>query len=161
MKRLLTLCLLAASAFGQQKLTPIDGAGFAPMLAAHKGKVVLASFWATWCVPCRKEMPELVKLSQKLAARGFDVVMISADEAAREAMAAGVLRDNQAPGTRYLLREGDAEREKFYKAVDPQWATNDGSLPALFLYDRGGKKVRAFIGETPTKDVEAAVLKLL
>ena len=161
MKFLLAFGLLASSVFAQDKLAPVDGANLPTVLAAHKGKVVLANFWATWCVPCRKEMPELVKLSQKLAARGFDLVMISADEPAREAMAAGVLRENQAPGVKYLLRGRDAEREKFYRAIDPQWSSEDGSLPALFLYDRTGKKTRAFIGETPVQDIEAAILKLL
>ena len=160
MRAVLAFILLASGLFAQ-KLTPIDGAGFPAMLSAHKGKVVLVNFWATWCVPCRKEMPELVQLSQRLAARGFDLVMISADEPAREAMAAGVLQDNHATGAGFLLHGGDAEREKFYRTVDTKWAENDGSLPAIFLFDRAGKKARSFIGETPVKDVEAAILKLL
>lgn len=161
MRFLLVLCLAAPVIFAQEKLAPIDGNSFATAISAHKGKVVLANFWATWCVPCRKEMPELAKLSQKLSARGFELVTISADDAEREAMAAGVLRDDKIPGAKYLLHGSDADREKFYRALDPAWAANDGSLPALFLYDRNGKKVRSFIGQAPIPDIEAAILKLL
>ena len=43
------------------KLTRVDQAGYPKVIAAHRGKVVLANFWATWCVPCRKEMPQMVQ----------------------------------------------------------------------------------------------------
>jgi len=161
MKRLIGLCcLLAGMAAGlaaQTKPMPVNQAEYPKLIAAHRGKVVLASFWATWCVPCRKEMPELVKLSQRLAPRGFDLVMISADEAAQEGAAAKVLKDNGVPGPFYLLKTPD--NDKFYPTVDTGW--DSGALPALFLYDRTGKRSRAFIGETSVKDLEAAITKLL
>jgi len=156
--KLLASLVLAAGALGAQgKLTPVDQASFPKVIAAHKGKVVLASFWATWCVPCRKEMPQLVQLSHKLAARGFDLVMISADEAEQQGAAAKLLQDNRVDGATYLLKTAD--NDKFYPAVDAKWSS--GELPALFLYDRGGKKVRSFFGETSIADLEAAITKLL
>jgi thiol-disulfide isomerase/thioredoxin len=170
MRTLIISCLLAASVFGQQKaassgLIKVDQPGFAKVIAAHKGRVVLASFWATWCVPCRKEMPDLVQLAQRLSARGFDLVMISADEPDREAAALKLLNDNHVPGLLYRLqaanngKDKDADNDRFYTSVDPHWA--EGALPGLFLYDRSGKKVRSFIGETSVKDLEAAITKLL
>lgn len=149
--------LFPASSLAQSKLQPIDESGYPKLLATHKGKVVLTSFWATWCVPCRKEMPDLVKLSQKLAARGFDFVTISNDEPDREAAAVKLLQEQKVPGAMYWLRPVD--REKFYHLVDANW--DDGSLPALFLYDRTGKKTRVFIGETSPTDLEVAIAKLL
>jgi len=157
MKLLLSLVLVAVGLAAQGKLTPVDQASYPKVIAAHKGKVVLANFWATWCVPCRKEMPQLVELSRKLAARGFDLVMISADEAEQQGAAAKLLQDNHAVGATFLLKTAD--NDKFYPAVDAKWSS--GELPALFLYDRNGKKVRSFIGETPMKDLEAAIEKLL
>src|SRR5947208_11009694 len=104
MKLLLSLLLVAAGGAAQSKLTPVDQATYPKVIAAHHGKVVLANFWATWCVPCRKEMPQLVQLSRKLAARGFDLVMISADEAEQQGAAAKLLQDNHAEGATYLLK---------------------------------------------------------
>ena len=49
-------------------------------LAAEKGNVVLLNLWATWCVPCRYEIPELQKLHDRYASRGFKVIGVSIDE---------------------------------------------------------------------------------
>jgi len=157
MKLLASLVLMAAALAAQGKLTPVDQASYPKVIAAHKGKVVLANFWATWCVPCRKEMPQLMQLSRKLAARGFDLVMISADETEQQTAAAKLLQDNRVEGATYLLKTAD--NDKFYPAVDAKWSS--GELPALFLYDRSGKKVRSFFGETSIADLETAISKLL
>jgi thiol-disulfide isomerase/thioredoxin len=159
MKLLLSLGLMAVGLAAQTplKLTPVDQASYPKVIAAHHGKVVLANFWATWCVPCRKEMPQLIQLSRKLAARGFDLLMISADEAEQQAAALKLLQDNRAEGGTYLLKTAD--NDKIYPLVDAKWS--NGQLPALFLYDRSGKKVRSFFGETSIQDLEAAVTKLL
>ena len=56
----------------------LDGSPFT--LAGEKGKVVLLNVWATWCGPCRFEIPELGKLHTKYASRGFQVIGVSIDE---------------------------------------------------------------------------------
>jgi thiol-disulfide isomerase/thioredoxin len=137
-------------------LLPIDETGFQKLVAAHKGKVVLYSFWATWCEPCRAEMPQLIKLQAKLKDRGLDLVTISADEPEQEADTEKVLKQFGSPSPAY--RKQARKDEQFIDAIDPNWS---GALPALFLYDRAGRKVRSFIGETEMTTIEAAVQKLL
>jgi thiol-disulfide isomerase/thioredoxin len=160
MKRWLLGLFICIAVSAQSKMTLVDAASYPRLIAAQKGKVVLTNFWATWCVPCRKEMPALVQLNQKLAARGFSLVMISADEPAREAQALALLKQNAVAGASLRLKpDADATFDGIYTTIDPKWS--DGALPALFLYDRTGKKVRSFVGETPTKDIEAAIQKLL
>ena len=56
-----------------------DGRGARRTLAGFKNKVVLLNVWATWCVPCREEMPALDRLQQKLGGPGFEVVALSID----------------------------------------------------------------------------------
>src|SRR5882724_13274361 len=149
----IALFLLASSlAFAQDKLTPIDEAGFQKLVASQKGKILLADFWATWCVPCRKEMPQLVALAAKLKARGVELVTISGDEPEKEKAAIQFLKQSKVAGPVYIKRPKDDE--KFINSVDRNWI---GALPALFIYDRTGKKVRSFIGETPMDQLEAAV----
>jgi thiol-disulfide isomerase/thioredoxin len=150
------LFFLAGLLPAQSKLTPLTEASFPKMLSAHKGKIVLVDFWATWCVPCRAEMPQLVKLSEKLKARGFDLVTVSADEPDKELAAFQVLKENAVAAPFYLKKAADDDN--FYNLVDSKWS---GEMPAMFIYDRSGKRVRSFLGETPVKDIEAAIQKLL
>jgi len=59
----------------------IDGAPAAKTLADYKGEIVLLNVWATWCVPCRTEMPSIQALHDRFAARGLKVVAVSVDNA--------------------------------------------------------------------------------
>ena len=137
-------------------LAPVDEQGYQKMVAAHKGKVVLYNFWATYCVPCRAEMPALLKLQTKLKARGFELIFISADEPEQDAAAEKLLQKNGAPEPRY--RKQAKQDEQFINGIDPKWS---GALPASFLYDRKGRKVQSYIGETDMATLEAAIAKLL
>jgi thiol-disulfide isomerase/thioredoxin len=150
------LFVVALCGFAAPALTPVDESGFQKLVAAHKGKVVIYDFWATWCEPCRAELPQLIKLEAKLRARGFELVTVSADEPEQAADAAKALKKTGFTGLAYRKQAQDDER--FINAIDRQWG---GALPAMFLYDRNGRKVRSFIGETDMKALEAAVSKLL
>jgi thiol-disulfide isomerase/thioredoxin len=138
------------------KLPPLDEAGFPKLLASHKGKVVLVDFWATWCEPCRAEMPALAKMAKELAPKGLVVITVSADEPEDNALAVEFLKKAGYDGPAYLkIAKSD---DAFINLVDPKWS---GGLPAMFLYDRAGKKVKSFIGETEKSVLEAAIKKLL
>jgi thiol-disulfide isomerase/thioredoxin len=158
LKRLLLLTfaalLFAASASAQFK--PLNETTYPQTVAAARGKVLLVNFWATWCVPCRKEMPQLVALEQKLKAKGFQLLTVSGDEPETEKAAAQFADKFSLPQPRYLKRP--ANEDRFHALIDPKWT---GELPALVLYDRTGKKVRAYFGETDMKVLEAAIARLL
>jgi thiol-disulfide isomerase/thioredoxin len=137
-------------------LSPIDESSYPKMVASQKGKVVLVNFWATWCVPCRAEMPQLVKMQERLKAKGFTLVTISADEPEQEGQAIQFLQKNGVPTPTYLRKAKDDD--KFINSIDPKWS---GALPALILYDRAGKKVKMYVGESNLAEVEAAITRLL
>ena len=159
MKRLVLSCALAAvfcAAGSGADLKSVDEDGYARLVAGAKGKVLLVNFWATYCVPCRKEMPQLVALEARLRARGFQFVTISADEPEQEAAARQFLEQTKVPGPTLVRRAKDDD--KFINRIDPKW---DGQLPATFLYDRQGHKVKSIFGETDIKALSAAIEKLL
>src|SRR5260370_29047164 len=137
-------------------LVNVDEAGFQKLVDSHKGKVVLYDFWATWCEPCRAEIPKLVRLDAKLRSQGFELVTISADEPEQAADAEKVIKQFGVRGPLYR-KQADSD-DHFIVSVDSKCS---GALPALFLYDKSGKKVRSFIGETDMATVESAIRKVL
>jgi thiol-disulfide isomerase/thioredoxin len=137
-------------------LAPVNETAFQKLVESHKGKVVLYDFWATWCAPCRAEMPQLAGLADKFRARGFEVVTISADDREHKAAAEKFIQMFRVEGPAYIKQADDDDR--FMNAIDPKW---NGALPALFLYDKSGHKVRSFIGETEMPVLERAIRKLL
>lgn len=153
---LLTLAAGALSLAAQDRLAPLDEAVYQKLIASAKGQVLLVNFWATWCVPCRAEMPALAAMEARLRARGFRLVTVSADEPEDEAAARRFLRQSGVQGPAYLKRVKDDDA--FIRSVDAKWS---GALPASILFDRAGRKVRAFVGEADLKVIEAEVRKLL
>jgi len=137
-------------------LTPVDETAFQKLVEAHKGKVVLYDFWATYCVPCRAELPKLIALEAKLRTQGVELVTISADEPEQDAAAEKYIKRFPVRGA--LYRKQPKNDDQFINSIDTKWS---GALPAIFLYDKSGKKVRSFIGETDIATVESAIRKLL
>lgn len=159
MSRAAVLLLLLPAALrpaGPARLDPLDETSFRRVVAAGRGKVVLISFWATWCAPCREEMPHLVRLESALRSKGFQLVTVSADEPEDAAEALAFLRKTGVPPPAYIKQA--TNNDKFITAIDRDWS---GALPASFLFDREGRKVRSFIGEVDIKILEAEIRKLL
>jgi thiol-disulfide isomerase/thioredoxin len=158
MKRVagLLLCVPLFASAPLVPLVPVNEAGFQKLVETHKGKVVLYDFWATWCAPCRAELPQLAVLQDKLRSKGLQVVTISADDQEHRAAAEKFIQMFRVDGPAYLKQANDDDH--FINAIDPKWS---GALPALFLYDKAGHKVRSFIGETDMAALERAIQKLL
>jgi len=150
------LFICGGSVFADSRLIPVDQPGYRQLLQRHAGKVVLVDFWATWCEPCREEMPALVKLAEKYAGRRFRLVTISADEPQELAKAGQFLRSQRAPFPAYYMDARD--NNAFINSVSRSWS---GALPALFLYDREGRLAASFVGESDLKAVEGAIRKTL
>jgi len=148
------LCAAALSAAAA--LLPFDENALTRVLEENKGKAVLFDFWATWCDPCRAELPELVQLERKWRERGLVLVTVSADSPDQETAALDFVQKIGVKLPAYIkhVRDDDA----FINSIDAQWS---GALPALFLYGRDGHRAASFVGETETATVERAVARLL
>ena len=151
---LLSVALLAQAA-GPTSLVPLDETGLAALLAQQKGKVLLVSFWATWCARCRAEMPALVQLASKLRPNGFVLATVSVDEPEQKQEALALLQQQQVPGPAYWKQAKNDEA--FINHVDSKWS---GALPASVLYDRQGRKVKTYIGEVDAARLEADIRKV-
>lgn len=127
-------------------------------LAGYKGKVVLISFWTTWCPGCRDEMPELIKLQQKFGSDGFTVVAISVDDQGEESVENFVQTehftvDGSSATINFPVLLGDAEVA--------QKLGFEGGLPACVLVSRDAREVKIIRGPLKAEDVSRAIKHLL
>ncbi len=129
------------------KLAGLDGKPVS--LADFKGKVVVLDFWATWCAPCRDEIPGFVELQKQFGDRGLVVVGVSLDEEG----APFVQKFVRQHGVSYPVVLGSREVVAAYDGVD--------ALPTTFIIDREGKIVKGHRGFTPPETFAAEVAPLL
>ena len=112
-----------------------DGAGRALTLADFKGKVILLNIWATWCTPCREEMPALDRLQAKLGSADFEVVALSIDSEGPAAV-------------RRFFSEVGVHALKLY--VDPSGEAGGRlalvGVPTTLLVDLSGREIGRRLG---------------
>ena len=126
------------------ELTFSNGEGEAKSLADWKGKVVLLNIWATWCVPCREEMPALDKLQTELGGKDFEMVAVNIDKGGPDKAKAFL----QETGAAHLALYTDASGKLFaaLKAV---------GMPTTLIVDRNGKEIGRLVGPADWGSPEA------
>jgi peroxiredoxin len=153
---LLCLTLFAADSFkkpGERQRAPDfelnDAAGSEVRLSTYNGKVVLLDFWATWCIPCKTQIPWFVEFEQKYKDQGFAVLGISMDKGGWTTVKPYIER----VGINYRIVLGDTRTQYKYGDLD--------SLPVSFLIDREQRVAAIHIGLASKKRVEDQIRKLL
>ena len=124
-----------------------DEAGAAKTLADFKGKVVLLNLWATWCLPCRHEMPSLDRLQKEMGSDQFEVVALSLDRAGKDA-------------ARKFFDEIKVENLKLY--IDPTMKAGNGlravGMPTTILIGKDGKELGRLPGPAEWDSAAAKAL---
>lgn len=122
-----------------------DGEGNPQTLGQFAGKVVVVNFWATWCTPCREEMPGFVKLQSRWQGRGVQFVGLAQDDPGKVAAFGREL------GINYPLWLGEAEVMDLSRRLGNRL----GVLPHTVLLDPQGRVVESRIGIYAEPDLES------
>lgn len=125
----------------------VDGEGKPRNLAEWKGKVVLLNLWATWCAPCRAEMPSLARLQAKMGGADFAVVAVSQDRGGAEAP------------RKFLTNNGISQLGLYLDASGKLIQTLKApGLPLTVLIDREGRQMARLAGPAEWDSPEAEAL---
>ncbi|TSA15456.1 TlpA family protein disulfide reductase [bacterium] len=124
-----------------------DVNGHQVSLSDFKGKVVILDFWATWCPPCKREIPDFIKLQSEYGSKGVQIVGIALDQPEK---VKAFERDN---AMNYPVLMGNDEVSAHYGGVE--------SIPTTFIIDKAGRIVTKYEGFRSKETFESQIKKLL
>jgi peroxiredoxin len=126
-----------------------DANGSSVKLSDYRGKVILLNFWATWCGPCRVEIPWFIDFEQQFKARGFEVVGVSMDDEGWSAVKPYIAEHKM----NYRVLLGDDSVSQLYGGVE--------SLPTSFVIDRDGRIASVHVGLAERNEYISEIESLL
>lgn len=111
----------------------VDAGQIKALIGEQEGKVVVLNFWATWCPPCIKEFPDIIKLHETYESQGVQVIAVSMNEP-EEVEEIVEFLDEHKP--RFPVYRAASTEEEFYADFDEKWW---GEMPMTMVYDKTGK----------------------
>lgn len=123
------------------------------LINERNDKILFINVWATWCVPCREEFPDIVKLSQLYKGKPVDFIGISIDYPEEvKSKIIPFLKSNNATFKNYV--SGFKNDEELINMLDENW---NGALPATFIFNTNGKKVKSLEGKKSYEEFKSAI----
>ncbi|MFT4113294.1 TlpA family protein disulfide reductase [Silvibacterium sp.] len=136
-----------------------DTSGKKISLADYKGKALVIDFWATWCAPCKVEIPWLTKFRDQYASQGFEILGVSEDDLDAQSKAELAKQEKDVAtgagklGINYPVLLDENNTAKPYGGID--------ALPTTFFVGRDGKVVASTVGLADKDEIEADIKKAL
>lgn len=136
---------------------PLSAGEFRAVLQKQQGKVLIVNFWATWCVPCLREVPDLLKLESEFGSRGVKLIGVAVDDPSPQAAQVEQFRRKYFPTFMTYARIGP-EMDELASVIDPAW---NEVVPTTYIIDRRGKAVARIQGKKSLDEFRAALEKAL
>ena len=139
------------------KIHPVTVRQLRDIVLGDSGKIVLLNAWASWCKPCRDEMPGLLRLGREYKDRGLDVILVAIDESEIvDSIDGPLLQKWGVDFPTYYAR--DSSDDAFILGLNPEW---NGALPASFIYNGSGKLLEMMVGGRSYAQLKRKIAKAL
>ena len=130
------------------QITKLDGGAF--KLSDFRGKVLVVDFWATYCPPCVRQVPQLAELGKKYRDKGLEIVGVTSDDEADQDKVVEFLKK---AGADYMVGyDNQWLSSAFLKGTENEDGTTP--IPQLFVISRDGRVVEHMVGESPQRGIE-------
>jgi peroxiredoxin len=147
--------VLGGSAQAAPKIVPAKLETVQAAIRKPGARAVVVNVWATWCEPCREEMPDLVRAYRAHKQDGLRLVLVSADD-----------EDGRAEAEKFLAAQGVdfdsflkvGDDMTFINGIDPRWT---GALPATFVFDERGRVVQFWPRQITHQELTTKLTELL
>jgi thiol-disulfide isomerase/thioredoxin len=140
----------AAAVAGLWQLDFPDTHGHEQALSQWRGQIVVLNFWASWCAPCREEIPDFVALRTQYRPKGVEFVGIAIDNSAN------VTQFMQSLSINYPILIGEGAAHNLARRL----GNSSGALPYTVVLDRGGRVVLRHLGRLPRATLEKALREI-
>lgn len=144
----ITLFTISIHSHAESAVKRINITELKNLLDSNKGKVVIVDLWATWCPPCKKEIPGFINLYNKYKDKGVEIIGIAFDENGPEVLP-GFIKKTGINYPVYLFGEGIAEAYELR------------AYPSTIIYDKNGKEANRHIGFVSEKEFDDEISTLL
>ncbi len=152
---LVASCGRPASEAPSTDLALVDAEQLRAAIIEGGSQYAIVNFWATWCLPCRQEFPDLIRVGKDFADKGIAVVFVSTDMEEQEEDVRTFLAEQEVPWRSYLKR-GDGYT--FVQSFSEQWT---GVLPATIILDGSGQVIDYWEGISSYDELVSKIGRLL
>lgn len=137
-------------------IQPVSASAFASVLQQYRGQVVVLNLWATWCVSCLKEIPDLMALEREFTPRGVKLLAVSMDDPLELGVVEAFRRQRFPEFSSWIRQE--AEMDAFVSPLDPAW---NELLPTTYLIGRDGQVLKRLQGKKTMDEFRAELNAVL
>ncbi|MBK8943830.1 MAG: TlpA family protein disulfide reductase [Ignavibacteriae bacterium] len=132
-----------------KKIELIDKSKLTQIIKTRNGRILLLNIWATWCIPCREEFPDLVKLNS-IYKNTIEIIGISVDDIDdSEKKVLPFLNNNNVDFKNFI--SSFKKEEDLINILNIEW---NGALPATFIFDVNGKQIKMLNGKQSYLDIK-------
>lgn len=155
---LAALSIVSASiTHANERTRAISATEFRAILEKERGKVIVLNLWATWCVPCLREVPDLIAVTNELQGAGVTLIGVAIDDPSPGSAQVELFRKKYFPSFRTFARQG-SEIDELASVIDPAW---NEVVPTTYIINRQGKVTNRIQGKKSAEEFRVLIKKSL